>query len=109
MKIKSVKDLENLLNEIDIPWSKGRLEEQEDTEFPFMTYQIPTQNVFWADGVRYFFSAKIEICLYMDAPDGEWDVLVDEVLDKNLVPFEKQMNYINKPIDCYEVIYELEV
>ena len=102
-------DFERILDETEIPWTNGRMEEREDTEFPYICYTIPSDNTFWADGIRYFYSARISVALYTDHPEDDSGKRLEEILTKHEIGFERNGSYISKPIDCYETIYEMEV
>lgn len=105
----TLEGFQNILDSIGIAWSEGRAEEEEDRELPYMVYMIIRQNPFFADGILYFYSARIELALYTEKPNEEITKRLENAFQAAEIAFEKETGYIKKPIDCYETVYELEV
>lgn len=107
--MKTLEEFQNILDTVGIPWCEGRNEEEEDVELPYMVYMIVRQNPFFADGILYFYSARIELAVYTDQPREEITKRLDDAFSMGEIAYEKESGYIKKPIDCYETIYTLEV
>lgn len=99
-----------MLKEMQIPFAYDHFAEGESPEPPFICYLLPGSNNFPADGTAYFKVNQIHIELYTDVKDLAVEQMVEAVLDKYGIFYDRTETWIESE-KLYEVLYyfELEV
>lgn len=99
-----------MLKEMQIPFAYDHFAEGESPEPPFICYLLPGSNNFPADGTVYFKVNQIHIELYTDVKDLAVEQMVEAVLDKYGIFYDRTETWIESE-KLYEVLYyfELEV
>lgn len=99
-----------MLRETTFPFAYDHFAEGESPEPPFICYLLPESNNFAADGVVYFKANQVHIELYTDKKDLLVEQIVETVLDKHGIFYERTETWIESE-KLYEVLYyfELEV
>ena len=103
-------ELLQMLRETTLPFAYDHFAEGESPEPPFICYLLPESNNFAADGMVYFKANQVRIELYTDKKDLSVEQIVETVLDKHGIFYERTETWIESE-KLYEVLYyfELEV
>ena len=97
-----------MLKQIGLPFAYHHFAEGESPEPPFLVYLCPNRHNFSADGKVYFRANALDIELYTDRKSPETEELVEGILDRFELFYEKSETFIQSE-QLYEVLYELEV
>lgn len=100
-------DLVKLLTETGIPFAYDHFAEGESPEPPFICYLLPESDNFAADGIAYFEVSRVHIELYTDRKDPTTERVVEAVLSKHGVFYNKTEVWIDSE-KLYEVLYQFE-
>lgn len=99
-----------IMEEIPVPSAYDHFAEGEAPEPPFICYLLPGSDNFSADGAVYFKADQVHVELYTDKKDLSTERMVEAVLEKYGIFYEKTETWIESE-KLYEVLYyfELEV
>jgi len=97
-----------IMADINIPSAYDHFAEGESPSPPFITYLLPGSDNFSADGRVYYKITEAHIELYTDAKDPEVEEMVEAVLDRHGVFYEKTEVWIESEL-LYEVLYSFEL
>lgn len=97
-----------MLAEMNLPYAYDHFVEGESPDPPFLVFLYPGSNHFAADGMVYFKVNRLNIELYTDLKDVELEEIVESVLDKHGIFYEKSEVWIESE-NLYEVLYQMEV
>ena len=97
-----------IMADINIPSAYDHFAEGESPSPPFITYLLPGSDNFSADGQVYYKITEAHIELYTDAKDPEVEEMVEAVLDRHGVFYEKTEVWIESEL-LYEVLYSFEL
>ena len=97
-----------IMADINIPSAYDHFAEGESPSPPFITYLLPGSDNFSADGRVYYKIPEAHIELYTDAKDPEVEEMVEAVLDRHGVFYEKTEVWIESEL-LYEVLYSFEL
>ncbi len=97
-----------MLTEMNVPFAYDHFAEGESPEPPFMVFLYPRADNFSADGKVYYKQNVLNIELYTDAKDPELETMVETVLDRYGLFYEKSEVWIDSE-KLYEVLFEMEV
>lgn len=104
----SKEQVEELLNEVGLPYRYHHFEVEEAVEPPFICWIVPDSQNFAADGKVYFKSNNVNIELYTDFKDFELEENIENILEQKEIFWEKTEFYIESE-KMYEVLYELNI
>lgn len=104
----SKEQIEEILNEVGLPYRYHHFEVEEAVEPPFICWIIPDSQNFAADGKVYFNSNNVNIELYTDFKDFELEENIENILEQKEIFWEKTELYIESE-KMYEVLYELNI
>lgn len=82
--------------------------EGEAPELPYILFYYPERNDFQADNKNYARIPQLNIELYTKEKDFDKEKLIEDLLDENDIPYDKEEQYIEKE-KMYEVLYITEV
>lgn len=82
--------------------------EGEAPELPYILFYYPGRNDFQADNKNYARIPQLNIELYTKEKDFDKEKLIEDLLDENDIPYDKEEQYIEKE-KMYEVLYITEV
>ena len=82
--------------------------EGEAPELPYILFYYPERNDFQADNKNYARIPQLNIELYTKEKDFDKEKLIEDLLDENEIPYDKEEQYIEKE-KMYEVLYITEV
>ena len=102
-----MKDLIDLMEEIGIPFSYDHFAEGESPSPPFITFLIPASDNYAADGGVYVKIEVVHLELYTDEKNPETESLVETVLDRHGIFYDKTEVWIESE-QLYEVLYAFE-
>jgi len=77
-------------------------------DMPFITYDVPGSNNFSADNKIFQKVRHINIHLWTIKKDEASELLIENVLSNNGLPWSKRETYLSAE-RCFEIIYETEV
>ena len=97
-----------MLTETTIPFAYGHFAEGESPAPPFMVFLFPRSDNFGADGIVFKKINVLQLELYTDAKAPNTETIVETVLDKYGLYYEKSEVWIAEE-RLYEVIYTMEV
>ena len=97
-----------IIGEIGIPSAYDHFVEGEAVDTPFITYLLPGSDNFSADGKVYYKINDVHIELYTGAKDPEVEGIVEAVLDKHGIFYEKAEVWIDTE-KLYEVLYSFQM
>lgn len=101
-------EIKTMVDQIGIPAAYHHFEVENAINPPFICWLIPGSNNFSADGVVYHEINILNIELYTEKKDVEYEKKVEDVLNQNEIFWEKFETYIESE-NLYEVLYEMEV
>ena len=96
-----------IIAEIGIPSAYDHFAEGESPDPPFICYLIPASDNFAADGIAYFKANEVHIELYTDQKDIDTEAIVEAVLDRHGVFYDRTEVWIESE-RLYEVLYTFE-
>ena len=96
-----------IIAEIGIPSAYDHFAEGESPDLPFICYLIPASDNFAADGIAYFKANEVHIELYTDQKDIDTEAIVEAVLDRHGVFYDRTEVWIESE-KLYEVLYTFE-
>ncbi len=96
-----------IIAEIGIPSAYDHFAEGESPDPPFICYLIPASDNFAADGIAYFKANEVHIELYTDQKDIDTEAIVEAVLDRHGVFYDRTEVWIESE-KLYEVLYTFE-
>ena len=99
-----MEELLQILSETQIPFAYHHFAEGESPEPPFICYLLPESNNFSADGKVYYKINEVHIELYTDLKDLAVEQLLEEVLDRHGIYYNKSETWIESE-KLYEVLY----
>lgn len=98
----------DMIDEIPFPNAYDHFVEGEAPDPPFLVFLYPGSRNFSADGRVYYKVNRLNIELYTDIKDVEREEIVEAVLDRHGIYYEKSEVWIESE-HLYEVLYEMEV
>ena len=98
----------SILNEIQLPFSYNHYAEGESPKSPFICYLTPKSEYFAADGVVFHRICDYHIELYTDKKAPETEAIVESVLDKHRIFYNKSEVWIDSE-KLYETLYSFEM
>lgn len=103
----TMKDILEILKEVDLPFAYDHFAEGESPDPPFICYLLPGSHNFPADGRVYFKANEVHIELYTDFKDLAVEQKLEAVLDKYGIFYNKSETWIDSE-KLYEVLYIFE-
>ncbi|MDO4649941.1 MAG: hypothetical protein Q4B26_14975 [Eubacteriales bacterium] len=102
--------LVEMIKAMQLPFAYDHFAEGESPDPPFLSYLIPANDNFAADGVAYYKINEVHIELYTDYKNVELEAQVEAVLDQHGIFYEKSEVWIESE-KLYEVlfIFDMEV
>ena len=97
-----------MMEEMGLPFAYHHFTEGESPNPPFLIFLSPGENTFSADNYMYFSFKKLDIELYTDRKAPETEKIVEEILKKHQIFYNKSEIWIESE-RLYEVLYEMEV
>lgn len=88
------KELYELLQELNIPVAYNHFVAEDNITPPFILYRNDTANNLKADDKTYFKQHEYIIDLVTDTKDTVKEGLLEDLLDNNNVPYDKEEDYI---------------
>lgn len=104
----TIKNIVEMLQEMNIPFAYDHFAEGESPEPPFICYLIPGSDNFAADGKVYFKMNEVRIEMYTDFKDLDLESRVEGVLDGHEIFYNKSETWIQSE-KLYEVMYSFEM
>ena len=105
--VNPMEDLIELMEEIGIPFAYDHFSEGESPDPPFITFLIPASDNYAADGGVYVKIEVVHLELYTDEKNPETESLVETVLDRHGIFYDKTEVWIESE-QLYEVLYVFE-
>ena len=99
--------MENIMQEIGLPWAYHHYAEGESPDPPFMLYLYPQSNNFGADNIVYAKTTDVYLELYTDLKDPSLEEQIESILESNSIYWDKSEVWIESE-KLYEVLYSFE-
>ena len=103
-----MRELLNMLNEINIPYAYDHFAEGESQEPPFACYLLVGSDHFMADGKVYHKISQVYLEVYTDSKDLSVEQQVESVLDEHGICYVRSETWIESE-KLYEVLYSFEM
>lgn len=102
--------IKEMLDEMEIPVAYHHFPTSAKVTLPFLAYQYPSNNPFFADGYNYGGSDiyDLDIRLCTETKDFELEKQLETLLKTNEIPFSKIETWIDSE-NMFEILYECEV
>ena len=97
-----------LAEETGLPFAYHHFAEGESPDPPFLIFLFPYSDNFGADGMVYQKIDELHFELYMDKKDPETEGIIEAVLDRHGIFYDKTEVWIESE-KLYEVLYSMEV
>lgn len=104
----SLEEFAEILAETGLPIAFKAFPDDQKTKFPYLCYQEPETNNFFADGIVYYSFKRIAVELYCKLRSLETETTIETVFHNHGLPWVKEAYYNDKQ-KCYEIDYEIEV
>ena len=101
-------ELLEMLEETALPVAYDHFAEGESPSPPFICFLYPASDNFGADGKVYFKVSEVHIELYTDVKKPEVEEMVEAVLDRHGLFYDKTEVWIESE-RLYEVLYSFEM
>ena len=101
-------ELMEMLEETSLPIAYDHFAEGESPEPPFICFLYPASDNFAADGQVYLKISEVHVELYTDKKDPEIETVVEAVLDRHGIFYDKTEVWIESE-KLYEVLYSFEM
>lgn len=102
----SYEDVMSMMEEFGIPFAYDHFAEGESPDPPFICFLMPGDDEFGADNIVYASFPKLNIELYTDEKDPEFEKKIEDILTQHELFYEKSEVWIPDE-KLYEVLYEL--
>lgn len=104
----TLEQLSVVLLETGYPTAFQSFPKKDAPPMPYLIYQAPQANNFFADGIVFFSSSRCICFLYTKLRDPAVEITVETVLNKHQLPWTKDAVY-DETEKCFEITYEIEV
>ena len=101
-------EIKSMIDEMDFPSAYWSFPEKEAPELPYLIYYYPNSENFFADDHTYAQIERVNLELYTQRKNIEYERRVESVLTEYDIPFERNETYINSE-HMYEVLFEFDV
>ena len=101
-------EIKQMLDTLDIPVAYHHFPASRTPSLPFIAYQFPTSDPFFADGKVYAGTYDLDIRLCSEVKDFELEARLDELLDSYDIPYFKSEYWIETE-RMFETLYEAGV
>lgn len=106
----TVLDIKQYLDSLNIPVAYHHFPADKNVTLPFLAYQFPGNNPFYADGYNYtdgdFYDLDIRLCT--EDKNFELEQQLENILKTNEIPYYKTEAWIESE-QMFEILYECEV
>lgn len=103
-------DLKRMFDGLHIPVAYHHFPTSANVQLPFLAYQFPSNNPFYADGKNYgdgeVYDLDIRLCT--ETKDFALEKQLEEILKENEIPYLKTETWIDSEF-MFEELYECEV
>ena len=100
--------MENIMQEIGLPWAYHHYAEGESPDPPFMLYLYPQSDNFGADNIVYAKGTLVYIEVYTDLKDPTLEEQIESILESHQIYWDKSEMWIESE-KLYEVLYSFEM
>ncbi len=101
-------DVMLMMEETELPFAYDHFAEGESVDPPFICFLFPGSENFAADDSVYAEFSELDVELYTDKKDPELEDMVEAVLDRHEVYWDKSEVWIESE-RLYEVLYQMTV
>lgn len=104
----TLEQLSTILQKTKYPVALQAFPKKSAPAMPYICYEVPQANNFFADGVVYFSASRAYVTLYTTVRELTVEQTVETVLGSHQIPWTKDAVY-NEREKCFEILYEIEV
>ncbi len=105
-------EIEKMLGEMGIPvgYHHFTQKEMQEMSLPFIVWNVPGTENYFADGKTYHKIKKLDIELYTDRKDWDLEQKLEQILDDHGIAWEQTASdWLPDPDSMWESLYEMEV
>ena len=104
----TLEQLSAILLETKFPVAFQAFPKKDAPPMPYLCYEAPQANNFYADGIVYHSSTHVSVLLYTDCRDLKAENAVEQIFAAHQIPWTKDAVYDERE-KCFEILYEIEV
>lgn len=104
----TLEQLSGVLLRTKLPVAFQAFPKKEAPAMPYLCYEVPQANNFFADGIVYYSATRAFVTLYTAERNLAAEQIVETVFSANQIPWTKDAVY-NEREKCFEILYEIEV
>lgn len=101
------KNIYDLLKTLNIPVAYNHFEVSQNVTPPFIAYRESSPETFKADGKTYYRPYNFEIELITEKKDIALEKTIEELLEKNNIPYDKSDEVWDEGEKIYHNFYEI--
>lgn len=105
----SPEEITEMLDEMGLKYRYHHFTTREAVDPPFMVWNVPGTDNFFADGVAYHTIRKLDIELYTDTKDWELEKKLEEILTRHGIAWQQTASLWISSESMWESLYEMEV
>ena len=104
----TLEQLSGILLETNYPVAFQAFPKKDAPAMPYLCYEVPQANNFFADGIVYYSAGRVSVFLYTQSRDLHAETIVETVFSLHQIPWTKDAVYVERE-KCFEILYEIEV
>ena len=104
----TLEQLSTILQKTKYPVVLQAVPKKSAPAMPYICYEVPQANNFFADGIVFFSASRATVILYTANRDLVAEQTVENVFNVSKIPWTKD-SVFNELQKCYEIEYEIEV
>ena len=101
-------EIKEMLEQLNIPLAYHHFPASKSPKLPFMAYNYPSINPFYADSTNYTNIVDLDIRLCTETKNFELEQELEDILTAHDIPFWKTETWIDEE-KMFEILYECEV
>lgn len=102
-------DIEHMLDEVGVPYRFHHFSTKDSVDPPFIVWNTPETNNFFADGIVYEKVRHLDIELYTDEKDWNLEEKLESILTSHEIGWEQTTSTYLTSEAMWESLYEMEV
>lgn len=104
----TLEQLSTILQKTKYPVAFQAFPQKNAPAMPYICYEVPQANNFFADGIVFFSASRAAVILYTAKRDLTAEQTVESIFNASKIPWTKDAVF-NELQRCYEIEYEIEV
>lgn len=107
----TIEQIEFMLNKMDVPYRYHHFTQKEMKEIslPIIVWTVPGTSNFFVDGQTYHKIRRLDIELYADEKDWDFEERIESILTEHGIAWEQTASEWLESERMWESLYEMEV